>query len=180
MSLREEFALKVLAQDESMIALCRQFGISRKTGYKWLSRFKKRGVAGLADGSTRPHTSPLKTSMAMVEQIIQLRGQHPRWGPEKLARMLEREHGRGAPSRKTVERVLKEAGLVVRRRRRPRSSFPAVDAPSFVVSEPNDLWTVDFKGWWRTQDRHRCDPLTIRDAYSRYLLGVRILWRTGH
>jgi len=178
-SLRQEFVLKVLAQEESMIALCRQFGISRKTGYKWLRRFEKRGVAGLADGSKKPHTSPLKTSMAMVEQVIRLRTQHPTWGPKKLTRILEREHGAGAPSRKTVERVLREAGLILRRRRRPGSPFAAAEAPSFVVEQPNDLWTVDFKGWWRTQDHRRCDPLTIRDAHSRYLLGVRTLWRTG-
>ena len=179
MSLRKDFVLRALAGEETIAALCREFGISRKTGYKWLRRFKDEGVLGLVDRSRRPESSPLETSAELVLEIMAHRQEHPTWGPKKIARLLERSHGDEAPSRATVARVLKRAGMVRRKRRyRPSSKGRPTRAPNYTVDGPNDLWTVDFKGWWRTKDGARCEPLTVRDAHSRFVLALRILGST--
>jgi transposase InsO family protein len=175
-NIRREFVLRVLAKEAPVAELARQYGISRKTAYKWIGRFEQRGIEGLVDESRRPRTSPLETTSEMAQEIIRLRQSHSSWGARKLHHILTRVHGEGAPSAATISRVLERSGLVRRRRRRPsaKCTMP-LHAPSPVVEAPNDLWTVDFKGWWRTQDRKRCDPLTVRDAFSRYVLDVRLV-----
>lgn len=175
MNIRREFVLRVLAKEAPVAELARQYGISRKTAYKWIARFEERGVEGLVDESRRPRTSPLETTTEMAQEIIRLRQSHSSWGARKLHHILTRVHGEGAPSPATISRVLERSGLVRCRRRRlsPKYAMPT-NAPSPVLA-PSDLWTVDFKGWWRTQDHKRCDPLTVRDAFSRYVIDFRLV-----
>jgi transposase InsO family protein len=173
-SLRKEFVLRALSREKPLAELCREYGVSRKTAYKWLQRFRDRGVPGLVDGSRRPHRSPTATADAIRNEIVVLKQAHPKWGAKKLRELLVRTHGDQAPSKRTVERVLRDFGLIRRYRRRRPSALPG-PRPNVVVDAPNALWTVDFKGWWRTVDGKRCEPLTIRDAFSRYVLAMRVL-----
>ena len=173
---RMRFAAAALADEESMSELCDQFGISRKTGYKWLARYAQCAVAGLLDRRRARRTQAHALGASEREMIVALRGRHKCWGPRKLKAVLEREHpGRrfGAPS--TIGALLRRAGLsAVRRPRRRRAQGTALS----VAMAPNDVWCADFKGWFRTGDGRRCEPLTISDAYSRYLLECRIVGRT--
>ncbi len=169
-NLRKDFVLTVLGEDMTVVEACEHFGISRKTGYKWLQRYDDRGVAGLVDRHRKPKTSPRATSGAMTTKVIELRKAHPTWGAKKLHRLLDQEDS--APSRKTIERILERAGLA-RRYRKRRTGVVVTSTSTPIVREPNDLWTVDFKGWWLTQDYMRCEPLTVRDAFSRYVLVAR-------
>jgi putative transposase len=156
-----------------MSALCRDFKVSRKTGYKWLKRYRERGVRGLEDvrSGPRPGRSPLRTSAEMAIEIINLRRRHATWGSRKLHAVLKREWPADeVPSRRTVERVLQEAGLVAPRKVRRRKHSGPEAAPVVVVDAPNDLWTVDFKGWWRALNGKKIEPLTVRDQFSRFVL----------
>jgi putative transposase len=177
-NIREELMLKVLAKEDSIVELAEQYGISRKTIYKWMKRYEGSGLAGLVDRSRRPHSSPMKTSAEMALEIVQLRKEHPSWGPKKLAAILKRRYPNAAiPAIVTVGRVLREAGLMKRANRRSSNGL-SPPTPNYIPSEPNDLWTVDFKGWWFTRDGARCEPLTVRDAVSRYILRLQLMTRT--
>ncbi|WP_276204426.1 IS481 family transposase [Enhygromyxa salina] len=175
MKLRQDFVLRALEPHANVSELCREYGISRKTGYKWLERFKQRGVIGLEDLSRRPNRSPLRASGDAVLEILRLRGEHPRWGPRKLAVVAARVLGEDAtPSVRTIARILERAGEVRRGRGATQGERPT-DAPSTDLSECNERWTVDFKGWWRAGDGSRCEPLTVRDAVSRFVLCARLV-----
>lgn len=178
MSIRHDLVLKALSGDHTITELAKEYGVSRKTAHKWVARFQGRGLSGLVDDSRRPHSSPTQTSVDVVFEAIELRKKHPTWGPRKIAAILQRQHpGQEMPSMTTVARVLKQAGLLKRRLRRSSGGAP-VRAPDFIAKAPNELWTVDFKGWWRTLDGQRHDPLTVRDAYSRFVLAMRLMDRT--
>ena len=180
MKLRHEFVLKALEPFANISALSREYGISRKTAYKWIRRFKEYGVAGLEDLSRRPHNSPLRASGDVVLKILELKTQYPRWGPKKLhavlGRFIEEDE---VPSVRTVARVLDRAGLITRRRRKPPLAGRPSDAPQVDCDSPNDWWTVDFKGWWSAKDGARCEPLTVRDAATRYVLCAQLMESTG-
>jgi putative transposase len=179
-SLRKDFVLKAMAKEMPFAEACREFGIARKTGYKWLARFKERGTAGLRDEPRRPSRSPLALSADVTLEIVELREAHSRWGPKKIWRMLVRTHGiDDVPSIATVARVLKRRGLVRIRRYRARPYSVPNRVPIVVVDGPNDLWTADFKGWWRSRDKRRCEPLTVRDSFSRFILAAKLVKRTG-
>ena len=180
MSIRKEFVMKALAKELSIAELCRQYSVSRKTAYKWLARFKEQGIVGLANESSRPVTSPQKLSPSLEAEIVKLRQEHATWGSRKLRVLLLRTHGIAVPSESTIDRVLELAGLHRKRRLRPNSVATSTKRPAVVVGAPNDLWTVDFKGWWLTRDGVRCEPLTVRDAYSRYVLMLRTLGGTRY
>ena len=161
-----------------MTELAKEFGVSRKTAYKWVARYRERGMTGLVDESRRPASSPMQTSAELAFEAVDLRKKHPSWGPKKIASALARRHPKeDTPSMSTVARILKHAGLMKRRTRRSSGGVP-MRAPEFVAKAPNDLWTVDFKGWWRTLDGEKCEPLTIRDAHSRFVLSIRLMERT--
>lgn len=178
MDVKRDFVLQALQPGANVSQLCRERKISRNCGYKWIRRFRERGIAGLEEISRRPRTLPTKTSGEVVLRIQELRLQHPKWGPKKLRHQLTRE-GTSAPPVRTIARVLERLGMPLARRRRRRATLWVVEkAPKVAVGLPNDLWTVDFKGWWRTQDRMRCEPLTVRDAASRFLLAARVLRST--
>ncbi len=177
MSQKLDFVEKATLPGANISALCREFGISRQTAHKWLRRFREQGYVGLAEQSRRPACSPLATGEDLVLGIVELRDKHPSWGPQKIARVLERQLGPEAPSPTTVARVLRRLGKV--RRRRPPARIWSVDGrPRIEVKGPNELWTIDFKGWWRALNGQKCEPLTVRDAFSRYVLAVALVATT--
>jgi putative transposase len=178
MSLKIEFVKKAQKVGARIAPLCREYGISRETGYKWLRRYKKEGYAGLEELSRRPESSPLATAEELVLAILEARKAHPQWGPEKLRLLLVRRFKEETPSKCTIARILKRAGQVRKRRSVIRISTVS-GAPNVITKAPNELWTVDFKGWWRSVDGSRCEPLTVRDAFSRYILEIRVLPGTG-
>jgi transposase InsO family protein len=179
MDLRMEFALRSLSGQGSFEELCGEYGISRKTGYKWKARFQAEGLAGLGDQSRRPRRSPSQSSEELVCELVRLKLAHRSWGPRKIREVYRRLHGQAElPSESTCKRILEKAGLVTRRRRRAQGSSGRL-SQRVSAERANQVWTVDFKGWWRTGDRGRFEPLTVRDAYSRYILSARALSRGG-
>src|SRR5262245_2911804 len=173
---RERFVGAAARGIHSVAQLCRQYGISQKTGFKWLARFRSQGGTGLKDRSRCPRRSPNRTAGHWVGEIRQLRLRHPRWGPNKIYVVLRRQHPRASvPKVRTIAKWLRRLGLVARRRATARRG-PRLARPSLTVPQrPNHVWTIDFKGWFTTLDGQRVDPLTVRDLFSRYLLGIRLL-----
>ena len=164
-------------QEEAFAVLCRQFGVSRKTGYKWLERYRDGGVEGLADRSRAPvhHAQALTDKIA--ERCIAVRRAHPTWGPVKVQAWLEAHlPKRRWPATSTIGALFDRAGLTVKRRLRRRS--PPSSAPFAHCGAANDVWCTDFKGWFLTGDGGRCEPLTLNDAHSRYLLRCQAMART--
>jgi putative transposase len=156
--------------------LCRQFGISRKTGFKWLARFGSEGGPGLRDRSRRPHRSPGRTARRWLKELDQVRQRRPRWGAKKIYVRLRRRHPRAhLPKVRTITKWLRRLGRVRPRRAGARRGPQLPRVPLTVPQKPNQVWTVDFKGWFRTRDGQRVDPLTVRDLFSRYVLGIRLL-----
>lgn len=177
MDAREEFVLRANVVGANHAALCREYGISRKTGYKWLRRFALRGFAGLEDLSRRPRQARLELDEAVIIETVAIRVAHPTWGAKKIVEVLKsRVAADKLPSRSSVSRILHRVGLVQPPRRRLKAAAEGgARAPLVQVLAPNDLWTVDFKGWWLAIDKQRCEPLTIRDAFSRFILHIEIL-----
>jgi transposase InsO family protein len=169
MEQRTEFALKAL-KTENFRALCQEYGISTKTGYKWRERFLSRGIAGLAEESRRPQSHGLELKPEEVCQIVRLKFAHPYWGPAKIRALYLRQHGEAA-SLSSFKRVLEAAGLTQRRKRR-RASEAGRLSTGARAKAVNEIWTVDFKGWWYGTEG-RFEPLTVRDEFSRYLLELR-------
>ena len=170
---RKSFIHAVMESKQSFNDTCLEFGISRKTGYKWLHRFEDGGYPGLEDQSRRPNSAPGQLPEGLVCELIKLKLAHSSWGPKKIQTLFGRIHGESTPSLSSVNRIFMKAGLVKRRRVRKTSSGRMTS--SIRIQSPNDVWTIDFKGWWRTRARDRFEPLTVRDAYSRYLLEARSL-----
>jgi putative transposase len=153
----------------SMTELCEQFEISRKTGYKWVDRYDAHGRAGLVDQSRRPHSSPGATPPEIIKRLCEARRAHPTWSARKLLALLKRcEPNVAWPKRSTGCDWLRRAGLVRVRRRGRRNRAPA--AVLGAMTAPNEVWTTDFKGEFRTGDGVYCYPLTVRDGFSRYVL----------
>jgi transposase InsO family protein len=173
MDLRRQFVVAASTPGTNFSALCREHGISRNNGYKWLGRFKALGGEGLKDRSRRPKTR-CDTGVETVLRIIELRHQYPDWGAKKIRVLLLRE-GSDAPSVKTIARVLDRAGEPRIRKSRRRLYVVSREHEPLFAKAPNDVWTVDFKGWWRTRDGKRFEPLTVRDSFSRFLLCLQML-----
>jgi transposase InsO family protein len=171
MSSKIAFIEQATRPGANVAALCREHGISRQTGHKWIKRFKARGYEGLEDESRRPSSSPLGTGEEIVAALLVAKAKHPRWGARKLVRVLQRQFGESTPSERTVARVLDRFDQV-RHRRKKRGLSVVERAPQVTALAPNDVWTIDFKGWWRALDGGRCDPLTVRDAFSRFVLAL--------
>jgi transposase len=161
-----------LKNQQSLSQVCRRFGMSRKSGYKWLARFHREGLPGLRDRECRPHRSPRQISSEWVGRIRRLRRRYKSWGSRKLAARLGKEYrGQAVPCARTIGNWLSRLKLSPRARRRS----PAGRGSLTVARRSNHVWTVDFKGWFRTGDGQRVEPLTVRDAFSRYLLRVSLL-----
>lgn len=159
--------------------LCQHYGISRKTGYKWLNRFLEEGMTGLEDRSRRPHVSPQRVDEQRVKILLETKHQHPRYGPKKIKGLLELEKpSMDWPAVSTIGELFDRHGLVKHRRRRRKPGHPGYQPKK--VTAPNQIWTADFKGEFKTLDGLLCYPLTIVDAYSRYLLAVEGLEGPRH
>jgi putative transposase len=172
---RTQFVLRAISGQEPFGELCREFGISRKTGYKWKERFVGEGLSGLSDGTRRPKTSPNELNEVMVCRIVKLKLAHRSWGARKLQAVLARTCSPSElPSESSFKRVLAKVGLVEHRRRRTPGEQGRLTTP-VQAERPNHIWTIDFKGWWYTRNQGRFEPLTIRDAYSRYVLCAQAL-----
>ena len=169
------FVADCLRGELPMAALCEDYGISRKTGYKWLGRYREQGPEGLVERSRAPHRHGRSMAPELAEAIVALRRQRPHWGPRKLRAVLMGERPEAVwPAASTMGDLLRAEGLVSSRRRR-RRRVAAPGRPFRAVTAPNDVWCIDFKGWFRTRDGERCDPLTVSDAYSRFLLACVIV-----
>lgn len=176
MSSRIEFVEKATQDGANISALCREYEISRQTGYKLLRRFRELGYAGVEEQSRRPKGSPLATGEEIVAALLAARVDYPRWGPKKLVVVLRRQFGPLTPSERTIHRILRQFGQT-RLRRKKRGLSVVERAPDVTPLASNDVWTIDFKGWWLAADGKRCDPLTVRDAHSRYVLALKLMGR---
>ena len=177
MDQKTQFIADYLRQTLDTTELCQLYGISRKTGYKWIERYLENGPQGLEERSRRPGTCPNQTPEAIVEALIAVRQHHPTWGAKKLLPFVEKRHPDwDLPSRSTVCDILKRRGLIPRQRRRRVIGHPG--KPSSLMLAPNAIWCADFKGQFKTGDGLYCYPLTVTDGYSRYLLGCQGLSST--
>jgi len=175
MQQRVFFITDYLRQTMSLSGLCAQYGVSRKTGYKWIERYRSTGLTGLTEPSCRPLRSPGKTPYRIEQSIIELRQQFmdpP--GAKKIHTLLARHYpSELIPSKSTIYNILNRAGLVEKRRRKRRESpYPQ---PFAVVSQVNELWSVDYKGQFKLRNGQWCYPLTVMDHQSRYLCGCEAL-----
>lgn len=166
MSLREEFVTLARQEGANRRELCRRFGISAQTGYKWLARFAQQGAAGLADRSRSPLHSPAATQSSLQQAALALRREHPAWGGRKIARRLQ-DLGLGSLAPSTVTAILHRHGLIT-----PEASQAAQPWQRFEHERPNALWQIDFKGYVDTPGG-RCHPLTLLDDHSRFNMALR-------
>src|SRR6266496_217292 len=166
---RIEFALKTMGT-LNFRALCQEYGISAKTGYKWKERFLREGIRGMEEQSRRPQGHAKQLAEEEVCEIMRLKLAHMPWGPRKIRELYFRQH-KEAASESTFKRVLERAGLTQKRSRR-RSSEAGRLCNGRRAKAVNEVWTVDFKGWWRSWGK-RCEPLTVRDELRRYVLEMR-------
>ena len=178
MNLRTEFALRALGRTVVFKDLCHEYGISRKTGYKWKERFLEEGIQGLYDLARRPKSSPHQLPEETVCEIVRFKMLHRTWGPKKIREVYFRSYGE-TPCLSSFKRVLDKSGFVKHRRKR-RQRNPQRLTHTVKAAAPNDIWTVDFKGWWKTRSNRRCEPLTIRDDFSRYVLAVSAMEGTSY
>jgi len=174
---RKDFIRDWQQGKETLAELCRQYAVSRVTGYKWIERYEALGEPGLAEQSRAPHHSAWAMSDEVASRIVDLRRQHPRWGPRKLrAYLVARDGSRRCPAASSIGELLVREGLVIHRRRARRT--PPYTEPLAHAGGPNQVWCADYKGWFLCGDGERCDPLTVSDAYSRYLLRCRAVEKT--
>jgi transposase InsO family protein/transposase-like protein len=171
---RREFVNLALSEDANIRFLCRRFGISAKTGYKWLNRYGEGGASALHDCSRRPHNSPYRTAASMEQAVLAVREAHPAWGGRKIRAWLSEfgscGNGRGhhpLPSPSTITAILHRSGAID-----PVESSKHMPWQRFEAPVPNALWQMDFKGHFPLLNRLRCHPLTVVDDHSRYALGV--------
>lgn len=170
MNQKKEFVLQAM-NSSNFRELCQEYGISTKTGYKWKERFIQQGFEGLCERSRRPQRHAKELSEAVVCDMVRLKRAHPSWGPRKLRVIYQRTHSQ-VPSESSFKRVLERAGLVEKRRLRARGQTGRIFSGR-KASAPNEIWTVDFKGWWHCAEGQRCEPLTVRDECTRFVLELR-------
>jgi transposase InsO family protein len=168
MDQRLKFIAAVNDSDLSFAALCREFGISRKSGYKWVARYEAKGPRGLEDGDPGQHACPHAMPVAVADRLCELRKEQPTFGPKKLRAWLIEEGETAVPAASSIYDLLKARGLITPRRRRVRTP-PSLD-PLALGSQPNEVWCTDFKGHFALGDKTRCHPLTLTDHASRFLL----------
>jgi putative transposase len=162
----------------SMTELCERFSISRKTGYKWINRYEADGLQGLSDQSRAPRSHPHRVDDSIRDLLIECRRKHPTWGARKIISILEgRRPDLLLPAASTITEIFGREGLL--QRRHPRKKYAHPGAGTLTVGAPNEVWTADFKGEFRMKNRQYCYPLTIADAYSRFLLACQSLSSTA-
>jgi transposase InsO family protein len=167
MSEKKEFIALVSSCQSNISELCRRFGISRKTAYKWINRYEADGESGLGEKSRKPCSSPNQTSLETQEAIIEIRKNLPTWGGRKIRHLLARFDFDPVPAKSTVNSILKRNGLID-----PEESDKHRKWKSFEAAAPNDLWQMDFKGHFEALLK-RCHPLTVLDDHSRYSICIK-------
>jgi transposase InsO family protein len=176
MDQRLQFLASYQKKEMSVADLCREYGISRPTAYRWINRYNETGPEGLVDRSSRPHSCSHATLEPIENTILVLRAKHPSWGARKLKARLEMLQPDVVwPAASTFGNILSRAGLTSPQKKRKRTT--PCSEPFSLVTGPNQLWCMDFKGYFVTGDGKRCDPFTITDAYSRYLIRCQIVSR---
>jgi len=180
MDAKVKFISEVLEGIYGMTDLCRSYGISRKTGYKWLNRYLAEGPSALHDRSRAPRSHPHAISEKVKAAILSMKQKYPHWGPAKIRVKLQQQYWRWPkhPAVSTIGQFLKKQGLV--RSRKPHRRASPTEKPLSAGHTANEVWTADFKGHFRTGNGSRCNPLTITDHYSRYLLCCRHLERMAY
>ena len=175
MDVKKEFVLKAMDVNVNFTELCREFGISTKCGYKWRKRFVYEGYAGLEEYSRRPKNNNRSMPEPVSVEMLRIKKLHPTWGAKKIIVVYKRmNNGKYIPARSTVEKLFVRAGYTgVRRRRKIETGI--IIQQRIKAEKPNDVWTVDFKGWWYSKNREKINPLTIRDEYSKYILAIDVV-----
>lgn len=169
MNERLKFVADNLEQDQSISELCRHYGISRPTAYKWIERYDQFGPEGLLEKGCAPKHHPNQTPADIEAKLVALKNKYRKWGPRKLlTRLKKKEPHVSWPALSTAGAILKRRGLTIPRKHRART--PPYQGLCHTGATPNDVWAADFKGWFKTRDGHRVDPLTITDWFSRYLI----------
>jgi transposase InsO family protein len=168
MSERAEFVVKAMQDGVNMSALCREYHISRKTGYKWLKRYQEQGRAGLEDRSRRPAGHPNQTPAVLERVILEARALHPAWGGRKLKRWLENKGWTELPAPSTITAILRRHGCLD-----PAEGIRHRPFTRFEMEDPNQLWQMDFKGKFPLVTGQECHPLTVLDDHSRFLIGLK-------
>ena len=175
MNLKREFIFKSFNKEQSFTELCREYGISTKTGYKWKERFLEGGFPALEELSRKPNTNSKEIPEAVSVELIRMKNLHRNWGASKILQIYKNNHpGEYAPVRSTVENLFVRAGFVIPRKRKRNKTTERIQV-KVVPDRTNQVWTVDFKGWWYTKRREKCEPLTVRDEFSKYILDIRVL-----
>lgn len=176
---KEKFVLSAQSSQWTMSELCRLYGVSRKHGYETLQRYESEGLSGLQERSRAPKSCPHRMSAETRARLLEVKAKYPSWGARKLLDFVTHQDGlEGWPSESTVNELLRREGLVRPRKRRTRSAHPG--KPHVVTEKPNDVWTADFKGHFRTRNHLYCYPLTIADLHTRYLLSCKAMLGTEH
>lgn len=170
MEQKQRFVSLLRSDRFTMVELCESFGISRKTGHKWKGRYEAQGMSGIEDRSRAPRRVTCRTEEAVERRIVGEKRLHPTWGPKKIRRVLEMKHAlERPPAVSTVGEVLKRHGLVKARQR--RGGLFTVERGALTAPERcNHVLGVDYKGWFMLGEGERCDPLTVSDLHSRYLM----------
>src|SRR3990172_5323345 len=177
MDQKTQFIADYLCAQDSMSELCDRYGISRKAGYKFVERYLRHGPQGLDERSRRPNNNPNQTPEHVIQAIIELRQRHPSWGAKKRLAVLDKRHPKwDFPARSTACDILNRNGLVPKKRQRRPIGHPG--KPTSQILAPNDVWSADFKGHFKTGDGIYCYPLTVADGFSRFLLGCQALQST--
>lgn len=176
-----KFVVLAERDQQRFSSLCRDFGISRKTGYKWLARKREKGLDRLVEMSRRPSSNKRSISATIIKLILSLKKKYPNWGPKKLWVLLRRDCGiKDRPHINTVASILRRRGLSARKKRRGKL-IRCPPAEQTEASHPNHIWGVDFKGWFNLANAERCDPLTVGDLFSRMILCCKAMrnqqWR---
>jgi putative transposase len=174
---RFKFVQEYRKDEESLAELCRRYGVSRKTGYKWLDRYGAEGLEGLRDQSRAAAHHPNEVLSVVTEEVLKLRRQYPYWGPLKLRARLQREAPEIVwPAASTIGEIIKRAGLTIPRKQRHKAT-PS-QSPLAHATAANHVWSTDFKGWFRCGDGRRCDPFTLSDGFSRFVLRCQVMEST--
>ena len=178
MDQKTQFIADYLREIFSISELCAHYGVSRKTGYKWIDRYLTLGPPGLEEYSRRPRECPRQTPEHVVEALLDARRHHPSWGGKKLLTIVRKRHPDWPwPHRATIYDILHRHGLVATKRKRRPLGHPG--RPNTAIDAPNQVWSADFKGHFKTGDGIYCYPLTITDGYSRFLLECQALNTTA-
>jgi transposase InsO family protein len=175
MSLKEEFVTRALTENVSFSALCREYKVTRRTGYKLIKRYEEEGLSGLAPRSKRPLTHPNQTNLKAEEAIVKLRQERPTWGPKKILKYLSKKKIEHLPSASTANLILKRHNLIT-----IEESFKRKKLTRFERAHPNDLWQMDFKGHFQLLTKKTCYPLTMIDDHSRFALSIQACANEQH